>query len=298
MSAQLPEHVLALLGGAPPRETPAPRETPVSAPASEDPWLRRLAHLEAQEDALVALGWAPAGDFWRDVWRAALRGHVRTVVVRVGRRGGKSSRTCRFAVSECTAGVHEIPAGDVPIYPMLSRDRQQAKDRVDTCVAICEALGIPHKATATEIRFPDHGTMIRVTTASVGAAVSATALGGLCDEMAHWKDDTGANPAKQILSALRPSMVTMPGAILWMPSAPWTTSDPHAQEYDRSETDRRMRVHAPSWVANPTLTEEGCREEAEDEIDFLRNYAAVPCDIDGAMFFDPSLVDGMLGAQR
>lgn len=297
----------------PPSPSPSPSPAPVPPPAyrkrgrasaSEDreslalshaldiaeAWERRRARLAEVLADLRARGWHDLSPFWREALTEVYAVRPRIVPVRVGRRGGKSSTSCRVAISECTAQAHYVPPGDIGVFHILSADRDQAKERVKTCADICEALGIEHEPTAAEIRFPQYRTAIRVTTASVRAAVSSTSIGALFDEMAHWEDDRGANPAADILRAFKPSILTMPGAILWLVSAPWTTRDAHAQEYERTAHDR-LRLHAPTWVANPTTTEDECRDAAEDEIDFLRNYAAVPCDIDNAVFFPANMVD-------
>ncbi len=256
-------------------------------------WERRAARLAGPGGVLESLtsrGWHDISPFWRQSLEMIYARRPRIVPVRVGRRGGKSSTSCRVAVAECTARAHFVPPGDIGVFHVLSADRDQAKERVKTCVDICEALGIEHAATAAEVRFPQYRTAIRVTTASVRAAVSSTSIGALFDEMAHWQDDRGSNPAADILRAFKPSVLTMPGALLWLVSAPWTTRDAHAQEYDKDARDR-LRLHAPTWIANPTTTEADCRDAAEDEIDFLRNYAAVPCDIDNAVFFPSDMIE-------
>jgi hypothetical protein len=43
----------------------------------------------------------------------------------------------------------------------------------------------------------------------------------LCDEIAFWRSDESANPDTEILAALRPAMITIPGAMLLCASSPY-----------------------------------------------------------------------------
>lgn len=260
-------------------------------------WLRRLAHFSACEAKLAEVGgFHPVSPFWRDTVTAIFAAQPLFVTGRVGRRGGKSSTWCRLAVSECTAGTWHIPPDDVPSFLIMSADREQAADRIRTCAAIAEALGVEHEPLKTSIRFPAHGTEIRVRTASVKGAVSATSIGAFLDEVAVWADDRGANPASEVIDMLMPSMLTQPGAFAAALSAPWTTTDPHAVEYDRLG-DGRFRFLAATWDANPSLqtTKERCRALSRTEAEFLRQYGAQPLDAIGGAAFPPSLIRKAMG---
>jgi hypothetical protein len=143
--------------------------------------------------------------------------------------------------------------------------------------AMAKAAGIECEPYRQQIRFPELSTAVIVSTASTTSVVSRTSIGAFFDEMALWRDDSGANPAKNIIEAFRPSLLTMPGAFLAMISAPWSTTDPHSVEYERTGKGR-YRDHAPTWEANPYITEEDCRELSDSEDEFMRQYAAEPLD--------------------
>lgn len=217
----------------------------------------------------------------------------RRVVIRGGRRGGKSANICRLAVADCTSGSWDIASGDIGIFNIFSAKREQAADRVATCAAVAEALGIRHHATQGAIVFPDYRTEIRVSVANVRSAVSGTSIGALFDEMAHW-DDEGVNPATSILSQFKWSMATNPHAILWLVSAPILTTDAHAVEYDRTRADQ-IRFTIPTFVGNPTLDREALEREADDDVDFLRNVCAIPCDSGGGAYYPGDLVRRAMG---
>jgi len=65
-------------------------------------------------------GWVRSGlpalsGWWRGVLEEWLTGERRALVGRVGRRGGKSSSLCRWAVAEVVGGEHEVPEADLGV---------------------------------------------------------------------------------------------------------------------------------------------------------------------------------------
>lgn len=316
--------------------TPSPTVRAVAGVELDDAWARRLerwAEVRSLLDRHPASAWprtAPAWGLEGDVrapieaggarapldvgavdgagktWRR-LEGGVRAavsevrprrVVLRGGRRAGKSSNTCEIAVADATSGTWGIGAGDCGLYNIFSARKDQAADRIATCVQIAAAIGlkegVDYRATTQHVVFPKFRTEIRVTVANEASAVSGTSIGGIADEVAHWGKDEGANPAAKILAQFKWSMATNRHAILWIVSAPILTTDPHAVEFDRCRADT-LRVTIPSYVGNPTLDRDEMWAEAEDEIDALRNVEAVPCDVGGGAFYPQALVRRSFG---
>jgi len=113
--------------------------------------------------------------------------------------------------------------------------------------------------------------------ASIGAVSGFTAIGAIADEVAKWSDsETGANPATEVLASLRPTMATQPKAKLWLISSPLGFEDAHAKAFDLGETDAQCIAFAPTWVANPCISEADARALEPDERVFRREYAAIP----------------------
>lgn len=235
--------------------------------------------------------WPDMSPFWVRTIALCYYANRRNQIFRVGRRGGKSSSICRVAVYEATEGEHEIPAGDTGVFAIISALLPQAKDRIRTLVALCKALDIPHKATQTEIKFEWRSTEIRCFAATKEAVVSFTSIGAICDEEALWKDEEGSNPAAEILENLRPTMATMPHAKLWHISAPWSTLDVHYQAFERGLQPDQICFYAPTWEANPTITEAQSHELEPDEPTWERQYKAIPAAADESKFFNAALID-------
>lgn len=256
--------------------------------------------LAEMERSLRAVGWVSMSPWWIKTIAKAYKKKPRNVVVRGGRRGGKSTSVCRIAVYEAVYGDHDVPEGDTGYFAIISAERDQAKERLDTCKKILEALDIPHKATADKILIGDRNTGIRVFTASTSGVVSFTSIGGLCDEEARWRDkDSGSNPAKEVLASLRPTMATQKNARLWHVSSPWSTLDVHHKMVERGDISGVQLVFcAPTWVMNPTLTEKMTRELEPDEPSWVREYKAIPMAADETKFFNAAHIDAALTIER
>lgn len=238
-----------------------------------------VAALARQETALVAAGFHPMAPWWRQVFADFYGAGKRQLVARVGRRGGKSTSLCRVAVLEALHGDHEIPLGDRGIVPIVSVRRLDAADRMRTIAAILTALGEPYEAVGDEIRLVGRPITFRVYVATVAAVSGFTSVCIVCDEVAKWRDaDTGANPAQEVLASLRPTMATQRNAKMFLSSSPLGIYDAHAKAFEAGETPEQMARHAPSWVANPSLTEAQTHKDEPDPWKWEREYAAIPAE--------------------
>lgn len=254
--------------------------------------------IREMDAALVAKGWVATSPWWwwviekvfafRMVFSSLVVG-----VVRGGRRGGKSTTCCKVAVHQTCFVDHHVPEGDVGYFAIISAEKEQAKARLKTIGKMLVALDIKHKETAEEIVLLDRNVGFKVVTASLTGVVSMTCIGALCDEMARWRDkDSGANPARQVMSSLRPSMATMKGtAILWAVSSPWSTLDLHHEMVERGDVDEQLTFKGATWEMNPTLTETDTHALEPDEASWQREYAAVPMSSDETKFFNAAFID-------
>ena len=67
-----------------------------------------------------------------------------------------------------------------------------------------------------------NGITLEIMAASFRTVRGYTLVAALCDEIAFWRsDESGANPDTEIISALRPAMATVPGAMLLCASSPY-----------------------------------------------------------------------------
>ena len=259
-----------------------------------------LDHLDPFERALEAAGFPAMSPWWRETLVAFYQAGCRQLVVRVGRRGGKSTTLCRVAVLEALYGEHHVPPGDVGVVAIVSTRREEAAERLRTIKAILAALRVPHTVRGETIELTGRPVIFRVFVASVAGVSGFTSICAIGDEVAKWRDsDTGANPAKEVLASLRPTLATMPNAKIFLSSSPWSTLDAHADAFEAGDVAGMQRVaHAPSWIANPSITETDTHALEPDENTWLREYAAVPMTDAASAFFDGNAIDAAIQADR
>ena len=236
-----------------------------------------LRYFDALNLALTAKGFPEVSPWWRATIRRWYSKGRRRLVGRVGRRGGKSSTLCRLGVVEALYGQHNVPPGDVGVVAIVSARRPDALERLRTIKAILDAIGVKYHERGDSIELVGRPVVFTVFTASIAGVSGFTSIFVLLDEVAKWRDnDTGANPAAVVISSISPTMATQPNARMVLSSSPMGHLDAHADAYALGETPNQCTAYAPSWEANPTLTEEGTRADEPDEMVWLREYKAIP----------------------
>ena len=273
-------------------------DPPAALPERKKTIPERFRELDA---LLVSRGWPATSPWWQETIERFYGSSKRQLVVRVGRRGGKSSTLCRVAAVEAIYGAHDIPPGDVGVIPIVSVSRDEATQRLRTMRAIFDEMEIKYKSTAGMIEIdPPSGdgpgsrypVLVKVFAASIAGVSGFTTIWALCDEVSKWRDaDTGANPAGEVLASLRPTMATQPQSKIILSSSPLGRLDAHAAAFDLGEIDFQCVGFAPTWVANPTITEEETHRLEQNEGRWRREYGAQPMDGNEDSLFSASLVD-------
>jgi hypothetical protein len=244
-----------------------------------------LTRYDELDRALVRAGFPPTSPWWRDQIGRLVESGARRLVARVGRRGGKSSTLCRVAVAKALSSDWTIPPGDRAVVACVSVDRSEAGNRLRTIGEILRALRIPHEVRGDEIDLTDRAVTFKVATCSIRGVVGFTSIMLICDEMALWRygsDD--ANPAETVLEQLGPTTATIPSALEFYVSSPHGVDDHHALMFDAGESADQIVCHAPSWVANPTLSEERTHQIEANLAKWSRQYAAIPGLTDASCF--------------
>lgn len=257
-----------------------------------------LRKLWALDDLLADRGFPKFSPWWRAelsrFFRALAAGR-RQWVVRVGRRGGKSTTWAKVAVAWALFGPWTIPAGDRGVVAFVSVSRDEAAQRLRSIGDMLRQLGEQFASRAEEIELGSRPCVFKVFSCSTTGVVGFTSIAVICDETARWEHrDSGANPAREVVGSLRPALATQPLGFLALSSSPWSQDDFHAQAFDAGETAAQITSSAPSWTANPTLTEAGTRSLEPDERTWRREFLAEPqAAVAGA--FD---LDAITSAQR
>jgi hypothetical protein len=237
-----------------------------------------LARFDAMNVALVAAGFPPISDWWRRQIGRFFERRRRRWVIRAGRRAGKSSTLARLAVAWALWGTWSVPPGDIAVVAFVSVDRDEAAARLRTIAAVLRALGVHFEERGDELEIGGaRPVLFRVATCSTRGTVGFTSIACFCDEVAKWESrDSGANPAREVVGTLAPTMATQAAAFLALSSSPWSVDDYHAEQFDLGDTDHQMVSFAPTWLANPTITEQQTHDLEPDPKVWQREYAAEP----------------------
>lgn len=257
-------------------------------------WHPVIQRLHALDEALVAQGFPATTRWWYATLERFYASGRRQLVVRAGRRAGKSSTLCRLAACEALWGQHQIPPGDTGVVAIISTDRKEAGKRLVTIKAILDALGEPYRPIegGGGIQLTRKAVQFAVYTASVSGVSGFTSVFVFCDEVAKWRDaDTGANPARQVLASVRPTMAGQPHARIFLSSSPFGHLDAHANAYDAGDDDFQLCAWASTWIARPGLTEAETHLLEKNEDVWRREYAAIPMEGDECSMLSAALLD-------
>ncbi len=136
-----------------------------------------------------------------------------------GRRGGKSIIAALIGVFlACLRDYSDVLAmGETGVVLILASDKEQAKVIFSYALALIKGAsalaGMIVSQTKETIDLSNH-IRIAVGVSSYKSVRGRTIVACLADEIAFWQSDEGANPAAEVINAIRPGMSSIPGAIL------------------------------------------------------------------------------------
>jgi hypothetical protein len=148
----------------------------------------------------------------------------RELIVAAGRRAGKSTAMLVFAIWIACLCDHRgtLAPGEVGIVLLISRDQRVSRMLLDRIAAVLEASeplrSMIVNRTAESITL-SNAIAIEVRPASFRALRGPTYIAVLADEVAFWFTGTDfANPDTEILTAVRPGLLTTAGPLLMISS--------------------------------------------------------------------------------
>src|ERR1700722_5157649 len=178
-----------------------------------------------------------------------------------GRRGGKTRAMAILAayLAACIDHRGILAPGERGVIPLLAASVQQAANAfafVEGVFAVAPNFKDLVEGSTSDTLSLKTGIDISVRPASFRTIRGITAVAVICDEIAFWRSDDSANPDKEILKALRPSLATTGGPLI-------AISSPHAKRGELYGTFKRhfgqagdpliLVAKAPSREMNPTL---------------------------------------------
>lgn len=143
-----------------------------------------------------------------------------------GRRGGKSIIAALIAAFlACLKDYSQVLApGETGVVLILASEKKQARVIFSYLLALIKGAsvlrGMITGQTKESIDLSNH-VRVEIHTASYKSVRGYSVIACLCDEIAFWQDADGANPAAEVLNAIRPGMASIPGSILLGLSSPY-----------------------------------------------------------------------------
>ena len=242
--------------------------TAIHSPALFKPWFRDIATWRPWLTCLRAIFALPMDEADRAIFiectgrTAPPATPVTEAWLCVGRRGGKSQMLATIAVylAVFIDWSSNIVPGESATIQVIACDRRQARIIYRYARAMLTRTPALSHLVAREdgdIIELTNGLTLEITTASFRSVRGYTIVAALCDEIAFWRfDDGAANPDREILDALRPSMATVPGALLLCASSPYAKKgvlhQAHRTHYGQDNSNVLV-WQAPTQTMNPTV---------------------------------------------
>jgi hypothetical protein len=183
-----------------------------------------------------------------------------------GRRGGKDVKAAALVVYLATVGVElygwrkYLTLGESGVVQLLAVDRDQAKICFDYTRAFFGQrmlAKLVQRSTADTLELTN-GFKIEITTSDQRRVRGRTVCAAVFDEVAHWRSEDSLTPDKEIFRAIKPSMATIPNALLIGISSPYARKgllfEKFSEHYGKPSST--LVVKAPTWTLNPTLPED------------------------------------------
>lgn len=179
----------------------------------------------------------------------------------IGRRAGKS-RIAAFIAIYLAFFVDWSPylaPGEKGHVLVINPDRRQGRIILGYITAFIES--VPMLAEMVERKTADaiylrNSVVIEIATAHFRVVRGYTCLACIIDEGAYLRDETSANPDSELLTAIRPSMATIPNSLLIFISSPYARRGELWKAYRKyygKEHDEILVIQADTRTMNPTV---------------------------------------------
>ena len=233
--------------------------------------------------------WGTWATFWRvadglplseaelDVFRAHTGRHTPPtgpaveVWVIAGRRSGKSENmTLRATWRAISFDRSRLARGEVGTLPLVASDKEQARNTLGYLKGLVTHPDVaPYVARVMrdQVEFRT-GAVVRVVTASFKATRGFTYCDAILEECAFYTSESSANPDEAIVRAIRPALLTVPGARLYAISSPyaragilWTAFSEHFGH----DGDPVLIWNSDTVSLNPTVDRAAIAREFETD---------------------------------
>jgi Phage Terminase len=250
------------------------------------PWLTYLKSVFA-----LPLDEAELATFQKFTGRSAplATGYTSATLV-CGRRAGKSLIVAMIAayLAAFRDWTPYLVPGESAHIVVVAQDRRQAQAIFKY---IKQFLAVPHLAKlvereTAEILELNNRVVVEVMTANFRSIRGRTVVAALLDELGFWRSEDTANPDSEVVAALKPSMATIPNAIMLKASSPyakkgvlWTD---YQKQFGQNESDllvwqastREMNSTVPQSYIDAEIEEDPLGAAAEYGAQFRSDLEA------------------------
>ena len=219
-------------------------------------------------------------------------GRAREAYIIAGRRSGKSFMASVIAVYLATFRDWSpyLSPGEKGWIFIIATDRDQAKIIKRYISAILDSNPVFRNMVAKNLEWGielKNNISIAVKTCNFRAIRGFTVVAAICEELAFWKDENSANPAQEVLAAIRPALATIPESVLIAISTPYSRSgvlwEQFKAHFGKGTGTGPLVWKAPTRIMNPTISaaaiendmrEDPCRARAEWEAEWRDDIEA------------------------
>ncbi|KAB0676707.1 hypothetical protein [Aureimonas leprariae] len=184
-----------------------------------------------------------------------------------GRRSGKDVKAASIAIYLATFGAEvygyrqRLTRGERGVVQALAVDRDQARVVMGYAKAMLEQpifAQMVTKPTADSVELAN-GLALEVATNDQRRVRGRTVVAAVFDEVAFWRSENSVNPDDEVYAAVKPSMVTIPGALLIGISSPYARKGLLWKKHKRhfGKPGNVLIIQAPTWRMNPTIARDG-----------------------------------------
>lgn len=217
-----------------------------------------------------------------------------------GRRSGKSYISAIIAVFLAVFkdwGGFLSPGEKGWIF-IIANDKSQARIVKSYISGILKSNAtfnnLVHKDLTWEIELKNQ-VSIMVKTASFRTLRGYTLLAAILEEIAFWRSDESANPDKEILAAVRPSLATIPDSLLIGISTPYSRAGVLFEMFKKhyGKAGGPLIWRAATGLMNPTIDKSIIKEALKDDPSAAAAEWQAEWRKDIAAFIPPELVEAV-----
>jgi len=198
---------------------------------------------------------------------------LRELCLIIGRRGGKSKFAAALALYlACFRDwAKSLSVGEIGTGMIICPDRRQGrvvKRYIDGFIKKSPLLkSMVEKVTSEAIHFTNN-TVVEIHTASYRSVRGYSVIFCILDELAFFRDENSANPDREIVAALKPSMATIPNPLLISLSTPYARKgviwDYYNRYYGRDD-NRILVLNAATEIMNPSVPQRVIQDAYRDD---------------------------------